>query len=102
MASWSFAFAAESSPSLTGMGTAVDRSTAASTRSEKRAHSSSATSDPMLWPTTDAVSTPAASMTFDTHSAMSPIDARGGPSDRPCPGRSTASTSCPWCAKYRV
>ena len=53
----------------------------------------------MLCPTRNAESMPAASSRAATQSAIAGMDSRGGPSDRPCPGRSTAIALCSWRTK---
>ena len=86
--------------SPTGMGTEAPRRASFATRSGWRSAVSSATSEPMLWPTTCARSTHAASMKAATQSAHR-LDGRAQrcPGLRPWPGRSTASTEKPWCAR---
>ena len=53
----------------------------------------------MLWPTRLASPTSAASIRAASQSAIAGIVGRGGPSERPWPGRSTASTLPPFQAK---
>jgi hypothetical protein len=66
-----------------------------SMRSGWRAAHSSATSDPMEWPTSAAFAMPAASSTRTIQSAMAAMLGSGGPCDLPWAGRSTASTLRP-------
>ena len=49
--------------------------------------------------TSVACLTPAASRRATTQSAIASMLASGGPSDRPCAGRSIARTPWPWCAR---
>ena len=53
----------------------------------------------MLWPTRLASPTSAESMSATSQSAIAGIEGRGGPSERPWPGRSIASTLPPFQAK---
>ena len=96
---WSPASAADSSASVTGMGTAVPSRARALTRAGCRAAASSTTREPMEWPTSWAVSISSASSARITQSAMSAMASKGGPAERPWPGRSRASTLRPWWAK---
>jgi hypothetical protein len=59
-------------------------------------------SEPMEWPTSRAVAKPAASMSAAVQSASAAMDASGAPAERPCPGRSGASTPQPWFANARA
>ena len=56
----------------------------------------------MLCPTTAALSRPAVSMPRTTQAAMSAMEVRAGPSLRPWPGRSGASTFSLLRAKWRA
>jgi hypothetical protein len=60
-----------------------------------RAAVSSAISDPMEWPTSLALDMPAASSSAAVQSAISAIVASGLPAERPCAGRSGASSPKP-------
>ena len=53
----------------------------------------------MLWPTTCAFATHAASTNAATQSASASMEVRTAPGLRPWPGRSTASTPKPWWAR---
>ena len=53
---------------------------------------SSAIKLPILWPTRALWAMPQLSMTAIIHVAMASIDVKESPPDRPCPGRSIAST----------
>ena len=57
---------------------------------------SSATSVPIEWPTRLTRSIFAAPSSFTSQSAIAGTAVSGGPSERPWPGRSTASTFQPW------
>jgi len=57
-----------------------------------RSAACSAISEPMLWPTSTALATPAASSSLCSQAAMSSMLVSGTPPLRPWPGRSTAST----------
>ena len=94
--------AAVSRASETGIGTAVPTRAIFATRSGKRAAASRLMSEPMLWPTSVAACTPAASSRATIQSACASTLGSSGPSERPWPGRSTASTEQPWWANQRL
>ena len=49
-----------------------------------------------------ALPAPAASISAAVQSAMAAIESSGSPPERPCPGRSGASTAQPRCANQRA
>jgi hypothetical protein len=95
----SFSFAAPSSASETGIGTAVPTSAMRAMRTGWRDAHSSAVSEPMLWPTSETLFAVSPAPTFSSsssiQSASASIDGSGAPVLRPWPGRSTASTPKP-------
>ena len=102
IAARSFASAALSRSGDTGIAAAAAIKPSAATLSGCRAAVSSATSEPMEWPTIIALRAPAAAISAAVKSAMAAIDWSGSPSERPCPGRSGASTPNPRCANQRA
>ena len=101
-AACSLAFAAASRSGDTGMAAAAAIKPIAVTRSGSRAAAASATSDPIEWPMIVARCAPAAAISAAVQSAMASIVASGSPAERPCPGKSGASTPQPRWANQRV
>ena len=94
-AACSFLRAASRNASETFIGYATPISAMRSTRAGWRAAHSSAIRAPSECPTSAALPRPALSSTRTTQSAIASTDASGGPSLRPCPGRSSARTLRP-------
>ncbi len=94
-ARWASSRAAASNSSLTSIGAAGPSSAILATRSGWRAAHASTASDPSECPTSADCATPAASSNGGIQSAIASTVACAVPADRPCPGRSTASTLNP-------
>ena len=79
----------------------IPNSTTDAMRSGEVAAASSAMKAPMEWPIR-WIRSPRASARAAAHAARSPTEVNAGPSESPCPGRSTASARVPWWASQRV
>ena len=98
ISSWTLSVLALADSSIsgcTGISDATPQRPSARTLSAWRAAVSSATSAPIEWPTSAACFTPAAAISAAVQSAIAAMLASAGPSDRPWPGKSTASTLRP-------
>ena len=98
ISSWTFSVLALADSSIsgcTGISDATPQRPSARTLSPWRAAQSSATSAPMEWPTSAACFTPVSAIKAAVQSAIAAMVASAGPSERPWPGRSTASTLRP-------
>ena len=59
-------------------------------------------SDPIEWPIRSAFPPPRRLTSASVQAANASIERSGGPSERPCPGRSSASDVWPWWANQRA